>query len=528
MDSFSPGFPPTDRQIDDQIQLIRESLQSDEQDQLLLYLTQIYRDNPLMEPDCFAVIMGFNSFRNGKRTLFKKRPKNLKEKPIIEQQYNTGRTEASSLRRALKDYYTDRKVPVKPPTTEIVLAIGKGLAEAIVHISIPPGRRFGYKPAITWSYRPFTSKELADAGHPAKNPPDELVNRNSSEVRCIEVGTNAEGIRYIADRIPFATRVEDTVVRWNITDSLYEGEDFKSFKTALRESQAEFVVITGPMKDNSYVQAVKEVFGDLTKQRQLTCYQLHHTAPIMNFILLQYKEEPAEVLFGWGTQHGDYTREETKVFRSQDERLVNEYQRLFKVLQSKKFSSRINVSAPTFMKTHQEKCDVLATFKEIPRRLLCELMESKDCQVIKIGITGSVELENTAISEALEKAIRRNVSVQILLSHPKCRFLELRSKKTGKNLEKLVLDNIAKLRQVALQGPLEVRLTSDAMSVAYFQVDTTVIFSPFWSQLSSSEGYQFATYSTLDTGKFLFEDQFKSWWDKATDLPAEGIPPVQE
>lgn len=529
MISFNPAIPPTDRQIREEVQRIRESLRSYEQEQLLLYLIRIYhQEEPLIEPDCFKVVMGFSSIMEGKAIPGSERPTNLKDHPTVAQKYGAGRTEASSLRRALKDYYSDRKVPVEPPASEIALAIERGLAEAIVHISIPLGSRFGYKPAITWSYRPFTPKAIEMPGISIDTLSNKSLNADYSEVRYSEIGTSAEGIQYLADRIRLARRVETTVVRWNLTASLYEGEDFREFKKALRESQAEFVLINGPMKDTAYLQAIKEGFSDSIKERQLKCYQLHQTLPIMNFIIFTYEKEPSEVIYGWGTHQENYTLAETKVFQSCDDRLVEIYQRMFEVLQSKDFSSRVNVSAPTFMKTHQEKCDVVATLKEIPCQLLCELIESKDCQIIKIGMPGSVELENTAISIALEKAIQRNVSVQILLLHPDCMLL--RNGKKDQHLSKLVRHNLEKLRQFALLGPLEVKLASNPLSVAYFQVDTTVVFNPFWTALSTSEGYYFVTYSTTDTGKFLFDYQFKSWWDNAQtyNLSTGVIDPVRE
>lgn len=530
MNSFNPTVPPTDREIQEAVEKIATSLKSIEREELLKYLLRIYRENPDAEPDCYMVVMGFASHMEGQSTPPKKRPKNLKKYARLYRAYSTGRTQASSLRHALKDCYRELGVPVEPSPAEIVAAIEKGRAEPVVHIAISTGRSSGYRPSITWSYRPFTPKELADRGLSPEHQSYQSVKPDHSEVRCTDMGTNAQGIRYLADRIPFATHVEDTVVRWNLTESLYQGEDFKEFKKALRESKAKVVEITGPMKDNAYLQAVKEVFSDLTKEKQLTCFQLHHTAPIMNFVILKYEDKPSEVLFGWGTQHGDDTPGDTKVFRSDDERLVNEFQRLFKVLQSKKFSARINVTAPTFMKTHHEKCDVLATFKEIPRWLLCELIENKECELVRIGIPGSTELGDTAISTALEKAIQRNVSVQILLAHPDCRFLKFRSSKKDNGLSKLVLDNLEKLRQLATHGPLEVKLTSDAMSVAYYQVDTMVIFSPLWSRISASEGHHFVIYSTSDTGRFLSEKQFERWWENAqTYNTSTGvIDPVQE
>ena len=129
-----------------------------------------------------------------------------------------------------------------------------------------------------------------------KPVPPNLDERSDGGVDFEYLGTNNDGLKYLMTRIPYATRIEDTTIRWNDTDSLYSGEMLNKFFTAIPQSKAKFVSITGPVADAAYVHALKEAFAD--RPDQVECFRLHHTAPIMNFLILYYSGDREEVVFG--------------------------------------------------------------------------------------------------------------------------------------------------------------------------------------------------------------------------------------
>lgn len=512
---------PTLVEIDARVNDIREFLKPPVED-LFCYL--IHRDR---EPSAKMTVVGhvaleflkWRDARDGNDTDFKTHgfkdrytPASRPKGDDAEKRAVKVRTLADKLRDKLFAYY-QRNFGI-PPRTHAHLdppqsEVSAGRAERIVYVEIPDGE--GWKPFIQWRTRAIKkSTEPVERG-----------------IDFEKLGTNADGMQYLAKHIPYATRIEDTAIRWNITDSLFEENDLNDFKKALTESQAKYVSITGPVKDSAFMRALKEAFGKRAKDRQ-ECFQLHHTAPIMNFIILKYPTDPTEVLFGFGIQHGDSTLEETAVFRSNNSTLVKEFQRLFKVLQSKKFSSRINVTAPTFLQTYQDDCNVLATFTEMPREFIRELIESEDCTTIRIGTTCSVEIEPFATM--FGHALRRNVTVQILLSHPHCNFLKLRGETTSRNLDKLVRDNLEALRKISPHPGLEVKLTPDAMAVTHTQIDRIIIFSPFWNGRAAAHGHHFIVQATSETGEFLGKQFNKLWTDASPVIlsPSEEIviPPL--
>lgn len=473
---------------------------------------------------------------------FKERP-NINEDANARSLFARGRTLIYDMRKNLDEYYSDKlHMPSAESDSDPSFdKVKSGEAELVLYIEIPGERGSGYKPVIKWRTRNKNRRHTSLNAAPtvpfrvATENLSDSIDQNLSLVKCDYIGTNAQAMKYLTNRIRVgvATRIEDTAIRWNIMRSLYLKDDLNDFKEALAESHAEFISITGPVKDSAYMKALMEAFERRTADKpKPKCFQLHHVAPIMNFINLKYLAEPEEVLFGFGMQHGHSTSEETAVFSSSDKRLVEEFKDLFKVLRSESFSTPINLTTG-MSQTYLEQCDVLATFQGMPKKFIRASEISQDCKIINIAITYSDEIER--LESVLKESGRRDITVRILLSHPESRFLRMRSRITSrKNLPPLAYRNLDILRGFNLGDQLQVRLTNRVMAVTYTQINTTTIFSPYWSGPAAADGTDddgtyFVVESTSNTGIFL-EKQFKNWWKTAqkVNLETPDIPPVRK
>lgn len=78
-----------------------------------------------------------------------------------------------------------------------------------------------------------------------------------------------------------------------------------------------------------------------SRETAFVIHWLHkNRGPILNFIILEYADTSAEVLFGWGRHVANLAQE--AVFRSDDKELVAEFHRFFTVLQRSDVSKKMD------------------------------------------------------------------------------------------------------------------------------------------------------------------------------------------
>jgi hypothetical protein len=383
------------------------------------------------------------------------------------------RQEVKALRAALQKYY--------------LTIAGK---EDHVLIEIPEGNKYHYEPEIT--YRDGSASfEQDDFEY---------------------IGNGGEALKYLTERIPHATRIEDTTVRWNVTKSTYS--DLRAYSAALNHSAAEFRSITAPVQDEAYVNALREAYGQrrpgaVELSGQLKCFRLHHAIPLMNFVLIYEKHKPApEVLFGYGTQREDQPAEETPVFRSNHPLLVKEFQRLFKVLCSHQFSKEISIDDPEFLRSRARKCDVLATFEGFPEHEIKEKIQ--DCQK-RIAVCATVWQTFQFFKMPLKKALRNGCSVEVAIWNKEDPFVELRGASSAgdsDDLKSAIETNEDGLEAFKNESKFELHRCSGQGSVTIFWIDDLIYFSPYWVGGYAFTGPHFMVRADSDTGKYL-QDQYK-------------------
>lgn len=323
------------------------------------------------------------------------------------------------------------------------------------------------------------------------------------------IGKSKEALRYLIQRIPSARRLEDTTVRWNVADSLYD--DMQDYIEALRHSDASFRSITGPVQDEAQVKALYAAYanrpdGSQRSKGELKCFRLHHTAPLMNFILIYDKDKGhPEVLFGYGTQRKDQLDEDTPVFRSNNPLLVKEFQRLFKELRTPQFSRKIGVEDPEFLRSRDRKCDVLATFAtgfpdpEIEDRI-------RNCRA-KIVICTTAWPKFDFFKPFLKQALKNGCSVDFSLWHEDSEFVKLRSGEMGdaEDLKRSIQANKVTLQAFRNEANFRVHWCSGQGSVTIFWFDDLIYFSPYWAGVYASTGPHFLVHADSEIGRHLQE-----------------------
>ncbi len=518
MSSSEHSPSPTLVEIDARVNDIREFLKPQVED-LFVYL--IYRDR---EPSAKMTVvqhvaLEFLKWRDARDEYdpdfkthgYKDRytPANRPKGDDAEKRAVKVRTLANKLRDKLFRYYQRNfglfprtEAQNDPPLSEV----RAGRAERIVYIEIPEGE--GWKPVIQWRTRAI-KKSIEPGG-------------DKVDFEC--VGTNVEAMQYLVKRIPLATRIEDTAIRWDANKMPYT--DLSAFRTALKESKPRYALITGPVKYKSYMEVLKEVYSE--KPDFLECFRLDRAAPIMNFTILHYPEQPAEVLYGYGIQQGRNSVKRTTVFRSNNPDLVKEYKRLFEALRNDSTSYPINVHDPDFIDSHENESDVLATFKNFAEVPIETLVKKDPCETIRLCVTCTSEIDR--LLKHFE-SVSSSAVMQILLAHRDSPFLKQREESLSRSLQSLVDSNLKALKGLLPRNNFEVKLTGKSMPVMLKQIGTMMIFSPFWNGRPVATGPQFMVRSNSATGTSL-ETQFNALWkdkDSVTvDLsgPEIVVPPL--
>jgi hypothetical protein len=187
------------------------------------------------------------------------------------------------------------------------------------------------------------------------------------------------------------------------------------------------------------------------------------------------------------------------------------------------------------------KSETVETFSALPRERIVEQIENGNCGRVRISITCIIDFPQWELFKALSSGAR----VELLFSHPECRFVELRGEALRKDAlrngdpvpwkpSEVVRENLNQLRSLIehFELPAElknealtVKLTDEFMPVGLIQVDGSIYFSPYWNGLVVFGGRSFAAQTDSATGKFL-DGQFSKLWNAAqrVDLSKPGFP----
>jgi hypothetical protein len=274
------------------------------------------------------------------------------------------------------------------------------------------------------------------------------------------------------------------------------------FADALRRNgEISFESMTGPIVDQHYVEALVNAFRH--RPSKLDAWRIHHASPIMNFTIFYPKKGSGirkTVFFGYGKHTGlDFSLTDTAVFASEDETLIKEYQRLFKVLKSEDISQSLSVNDPVFVQSSFYKNDVLASFKTFPDEIATRI---RDCrQSIKICVAGWSQLDTHI--QVIESVLAKGIAVTIALWHPKSDFIKFRSEQLS-NARRIVSNNLHTLGQIRHPGDnLTIIECSGWASVSLFWIDDVIYFGLYWCGMSTLQGSFFMVKEDSPTGDRL-------------------------
>lgn len=522
MNTSQRPSPPTFHQIDTQVESICDFLDPSEEGILFEYLIQRDRESSTEMTVVHKVVMEYlawNQAREQGGAAFEAHGvkdrysrATLPSEKDVRSEASKGRSLARRLRNLLQKYYQSHygMGPIEdrhrdPHPSEVTAR----RAEWILYIEIPLGD--GYKPVIEW--RTTAIKRAIEV----------VQDRIDFE----RIGSNVEAMQYLVKRIPLATRIEDTAIRWDANKMPYT--DLSGFRNALKESKATYALITGPVKFKSYMEVLREVYSEKPNGNELLeCFRLERPGPIMNFTILYYPDQPAEVLYGYGIQQGRNSLKRTTVFRTNNPDLVKEYKRLFDALRNHHASYPMYVHDPDFIDSDEHESDILATFNNFGEVPIGSLIKKEPCERIRLCVTCSSEIDRLL---AHFKAISSSTVMQILLAHRDSPFLKQREDSLSRPLQSLVDSNLKSLKGLLPRNNFEVKLTGKPMPVMLKQIGPTMIFSPFWNGIPVATGPQFMVRTNSGTGASL-ETQFNALWkDKdavTVDLSASEIviPPL--
>lgn len=329
----------------------------------------------------------------------------------------------------------------------------------------------------------------------------------SERANLVHLGTNRQAIPFIVRRIAEASLVEDTTVRWEKRQSLWDEGSMASFAAALEANRdVEFRCVMGPILDSPYVRALLQVFDKPKRREFFKCRRLHHTAPLMNF-LVTYSRKGADgrqrkaVFFGYGRQMGVDGIDDTAVFFSENEALVKEFRRLFKTLVSDEYSRPVSLSDPELVRTRDHRSDVLATFQGWPDEIAERI---RDCrETVRVCITSWSSLHNYV--PELEKALRNGKEVTIATWDPHSAFVQVRQGATDTDsVVASIQQNNKVLRRLKKSYPqLQLKQCLGQGSVSIFWIDDLIYFSGYWVRDAASKGPHFLVRADSETGRFL-------------------------
>lgn len=177
----------------------------------------------------------------------------------------------------------------------------------------------------------------------------------------------------------------------------------------------------------------------------------------------------------------------------------------------------------------QQVSDVLSTYANVPASEVCARIESPNCATIRVCLTGFVELERW--TPLLIDALKRSATIEFVLSHPKCDFLELRSASCKFDLEPILTTNRKSIKSIvraaetqlrdeqqptAKLGNFTLKWTNELIPLPYAQIDDAIYVSAFWRDRAIGDGPFFLLDASSNTGQFLIE-QFRKVWKTAVE-----------
>ncbi len=511
---------PTVEQIDSQVRDICNHLEFFDEGDLFWYLIHRDREPSAKMAKVYDVAMEYLAWRKDGGTIFQnisfkdrythKTLPNPKAKES-ESEAAKARSSARDLRAKLLEYYKTKFEMLphshtrRDPHPREVKA---GRAEWVLYIEIPKAR--GWKPIIEFRTRAITQS----------------VETHADRFEVERIGTNIDAMKYLATHIPLAIRIEDTAIRWDSNKLPYA--DPSEVKAAIKQSTAHYVLITGAIKNKTYMEAIKEAFRNRPKESgKLECFRLDRSVPIMNFVILHYLDRPTEVLFGYGIRQGKNSLDGTTVFKTHNPTLVKEYMRLFEAFRNHASSHPISIDDPDFADSDESECDVVATVEKFGDVSIENLLKKEPCGKVRICFPCSSEIER--LIAPLKRGSTTN-SIQVLLAHKDSDFLKIREQAISRSLQKKVDHNLEALKGLLPRRDFEVRLTRKSMPVMFIQIGDTIIFSAFWNGQSVAMGPQCIVRSSSKTGIFL-EKQFEELWkdegNELVDYSKELPPSVQ-
>jgi len=151
------------------------------------------------------------------------------------------------------------------------------------------------------------------------------------------------------------------------------------------------------------------------------------------------------------------------------------------------------------------------------------LVKIKECKgIIKFSITGLDQTREW--NDSLEAALKNGAKVEILLSHPECALVKLRSRAIGSDVTRLARETRDALKRLRSLGNLTVRITSEFAPISYCQLNELIYFGMYWSHVSAGGGRVFLLDAGSDIGKFLTEQYDKLWMKAQLDDLTGDVP----
>ena len=181
----------------------------------------------------------------------------------------------------------------------------------------------------------------------------------------------------------------------------------------------------------------------------------------------------------------------------------------------------------------QQMSDVLATYKGIPASDIYNRIDSANYAHIRVWITGLVEIDRW--KALLTNALKRTVTMEFLLSHPKSAFLEQREA-ACKDIQSIVTSNREAIKQIVRAAEKELRdeqqsttqlgkctlkWTSGWIPLPYVQIDDVIYAGVFWRDRAVADGPFFLLDASSPTGDSLTEE-FQDVWKAAMEDSLQG------
>ncbi|HKV41218.1 MAG TPA: hypothetical protein VJX67_18575 [Blastocatellia bacterium] len=280
----------------------------------------------------------------------------------------------------------------------------------------------------------FTLLKSPEWSQPVTNLEDLIrLGDSRSRTELERLGTDDEALQYVVALYeqaatassPRLIRVRDTHFRFGGIRTLYSQLSYQRFeeglKKFLRDNKA--TLVTGWPVDEKFISAIQNAAGG-DSEANLTCYRMLRPSPVMNFIILDFDSGHSEVLLGWG-QSGKAVG---TVFKSQDPRMVTEFERFYEILTEASVSEQIRVTnlqtAPIQRAHAAEQATVVYpdwcanVFDEFLSSTSRGSEDSSEREPGDLRIVTSFFIDWETTSAQLEKLLEKGLRVKVLLMNP--------------------------------------------------------------------------------------------------------------